>query len=103
MRCSKPKHFAWPVVKSFYRQPQLLLSNVSQIHPLGEVLPEQSIAVLVQSALLRAVGMSEIDICFQICPHEFMPHKFFTVVECDGVAFALVWSQQTRYYGRYTI
>ena len=25
---------------SFYRQPHLLLSNVSQIHPLGEVLPE---------------------------------------------------------------
>jgi hypothetical protein len=31
-----------------------------------------------------------------------MPRKFFTVVECDAVAFALVWSQQTRYYSRYT-
>ena len=38
-----------------------------------------------------------------LCRDGFMPRKFFTIVECDGVAFALVWSQQTRYYSRYTI
>ena len=47
--------------------------------------------------------MREIDRRLQFCRDGFMPRKFFTVVECDGVAFALVWSQQTRYYSRYTI
>ena len=47
--------------------------------------------------------MRKIDRRLQFCRDGFMPRKFFTIVECDGVAFALVWYQQTRYYNRYTI
>lgn len=34
--------------------------------------------------------------------HEFMLRKFFTVVECDGVAFILVGAQQARRHSRDT-
>src|SRR4030042_1977605 len=47
--------------------------------------------------------MREIDQRLQFCPDGFMPRKFFTVVECDGVALVLVGNQQARCHSRYTI
>ena len=47
--------------------------------------------------------MQEIDRRLHFCRNGFMPRKFFTVVECDGVAFTLARSQQMRYYSRYAI
>jgi len=43
--------------------------------------------------------MGEVDIRIQCCCHAFMLRKLFAVIECDGVAFILVGTQQARCHG----
>jgi hypothetical protein len=52
----------WSLVQLSRNGIQLGLRMARQIHPLGEVLPEQAVRVLVASALPRALRIAEIDL-----------------------------------------
>src|SRR5574341_2613150 len=72
-RRSVPQDLTWPVVKTVYRFLHLLFSHIRQLHGFGKVLAQESIAVLIQAALPRMVGMREVDLRLQFGSDAFMP------------------------------
>jgi hypothetical protein len=60
MRRLEGKHFSWPVVQSLHDEGYFFPADHAQVRPLREVLPDQTVRVLVQSALSRVVWLGEI-------------------------------------------
>ena len=60
--CLEAKRLARPLVQLSCNRIKLSLGEPREVHPLGHVLPEQPIGVLVDSALPRTLRIAEVDL-----------------------------------------
>ena len=65
MRRAVVQTLSGPVVERIHRIIDLDLSDTCQAHLLGEVLSQQSIVVLIESSLPRAIGVGEVHLGVQ--------------------------------------
>lgn len=70
----------------------LPIADISEIGLFGEILPDESVGVFIQSFLPRMVGEAKISLHFQCFGYFGVLVKFFTVVHGYGVHSGL-WSK----------
>ena len=94
MRRLECKRFSWPVVQSLHDESYLLPADIPKVHPFREVLPDQAIYILVQSAFPRVVRLGEITLGIEAFIDQFVRRKLPTVVVSDRLHPLLMGGQE---------
>lgn len=75
----------------------MLIRYGVKIRPLGEVLPDQAIGILVGTALPGSIRVCKVNVSIQPVGNRLMLSKFETVIEGDGLTNGFI-SKQTLVY-----
>ena len=101
MRRLECKRFSWLVVQSLHDEGYLLPADLPKVHPFGEVLSDQTVRVLVQSAFPRVVRLCEITLAIENFIDQFVCRKFPPVVVCDRLHPLFMGGQQPHNFRFY--
>ena len=94
--CQKSQRFSRAVVTFIHGIFDFSVGDSSQVPVFREVLTDETIGILVQSALPGGIRMREVDLCFKVPGHTFLVGEFAAIVIGDGLNPILVWEEAIR-------